>query len=150
MKNYLFFTVLFLFSLSISAQAVQDADVRLELEEANRILEEAVANSDQEKFLTLFTDDATFKISGKELLEGKEAVLAAHRPLMDQGITLKLDTDEVLHLGEYAHMTGDYALVAPNGQQLDQGKYSTLWKKVNGEWKIYRDMTSSIAPGIKK
>ena len=150
MKTYSFFIAIFLFSFSTFAQAVNDADVRIELEEANRMLEQAVADADHEKFLDLFTDDATFKISGKELLEGRDAVLAAHRPLMDQGITLKLDTDEVLHLGNYAHMTGDYALVAPNGQQVDQGKYSTLWKKVDGEWKIFRDMTSNVTSVAKK
>ena len=150
MKNHSFFIAFFLFSLSLSAQTVNDADVRLELEEANHMLEQAVADADHEKFLRLFTDDATFKISGKEILEGREAVLAAHRPLMNQGITLKLDTDEVIHMGDYAHMTGDYALVAPNGQKVDQGKYATLWKKVDGEWKIFRDMTSNVTSVAKK
>lgn len=142
-KIYFLITALFI-TFSISAQSTPDVDVRVELEEANRILEKAIEEKDHEAFSMVFTDDAVFKLSGYEALEGREAILAAHRPLMDQGMKLKLETDEVIHFGDYAHMTGGYSLIAPNGHQVDEGNYSTLWKNVNGKWQIYRDMTSNI------
>lgn len=142
----IFLLTFIVISFSISAQSVQNGDIRLELEEANRSLEKAIEENDYDTFSMIFTDDAIFKISGQGTLEGREAILAAHRPLMEQGIQLKLDTDEVLYFGDYAHMIGDYSLIAPNGQHIDQGKYSTLWKKVDGEWQIYRDMTSNVVP----
>lgn len=145
-KIYLSFALLAI-CFSTSAQSVEGGDVRLELEEANRNLEKAIEEKDAVVFSAIFADDAVFKMSGYEALEGRDAILAAHRPLMEQGMKLKLNTDEILHFGDYAHMTGDYSLIASNGQQVDHGSYSTLWKKVDGKWQIYRDMTSNVAPG---
>lgn len=116
-----------LVSFTLSVQSIKGGDVRLQLEKANQMLEQGEADGDQEKSLLLFTDDATFKVNGKGCLKGSRGILAAHQPLMDQGIKLKLGTDEVIPLAnDYAYMSGDYALFAPNGQPVDQGKYATL------------------------
>lgn len=146
MKKFHFLVIALFISISISAQSTPDVDVRVELEEANHSLERAIEEKDTVAFSMIFTDDAVFKLSGYEALEGREAILAAHRPLMDQGMKLKLTTDEVIHFDDYAHMIGDYSLFAPTGQQVDKGSYSTLWKKIDGKWHIYRDMTSNVAP----
>lgn len=144
-KGYLLLTAIIV-SFSLCAQSTPDVDVKLVLDEANQKLEKAIEKKDTEAFSMVFADDAIFKLSGYEALEGREAILAAHRPLMNQGMKLKLKTDEVFHFGNYAHMTGDYILTAPNGQQVDRGNFSTLWKKVDGKWQIYRDMTSNVVP----
>ncbi len=145
MRNFFLLFTAFVITLSISAQSTEDVDIRVELEEANRTLEKAIEDKNYDAFSMVFTDDAIFKLSGYEALEGREAILSAHRPLMDQGMRLKLETDEIIHFGEYAHMIGNYSLIAPNGQEVEQGSYSTLWKKVDRKWQIYRDMTSNIA-----
>lgn len=146
MKNLIVSTFFVFISLSLAAQSSEEKAVRSELEEANRTLEKAIEDQDPEVFSLIFAEDAIFKVSGYDALEGRDAIVAAHRPLMEQGMKLNLETDEIIYFGDYAHMIGDYTLVAPNGQLADKGSYSTLWKKVNGKWQIYRDMTSNVNP----
>lgn len=146
MKKILLSTLFLFISISLYAQSYENEGVKSELEEANRSLEQAIEEKDQEAFSSIFSEDAIFKVSGYDALEGREAIVAAHRPLMEQGMRLRLETDEVIYFGDYAHMIGDYTLLTPDGQLADKGGFSTLWKKVDGKWQIYRDMTSNIIP----
>ena len=68
--------------------------------------------------------------------------------MADSDMKLEIKTDEVLDFGDYAHEMGSYKVHSPDGQVVDQGTYSTLWKKSSAGWKIYRDVVSSaVNPG---
>jgi ketosteroid isomerase-like protein len=47
--------------------------------------------------------------------------------------------------GDTAIEIGLYEL-SSGGQTLDKGKYVAIWKKVEGEWKMHRDIWNSNLP----
>jgi ketosteroid isomerase-like protein len=66
---------------------------------------------------------------------------------MDSGIKgATLETVELEGHGDTAIEVGRYTLRGEEGQTLDRGKFIVIWKQVEGEWKLHRDMFSSSMP----
>jgi ketosteroid isomerase-like protein len=49
----------------------------------------------------------------------------------------------VTGFGDFALETGGWVANSADGKHLDHGPYMTLYKKVGGGWKIYRDTWNS-------
>ncbi len=131
--------------MSFSAKAQNSSEVRSVIEKNSGMMQKAMAEGDYDKLGSFFAEDVMFKMSGQETLNGREAVTAAHKPMAEQNMKLVINTDEVLDFGDYAHEIGSYEIHTKEGQKVDHGKYSTLWKNVNGDWKIYRDFVITSA-----
>ncbi|MCG9973306.1 YybH family protein [Christiangramia crocea] len=110
----------------------------------SKMMEKAMKDGDFETFGSYFTEDAMFKISNHNPLSGRSAITEAHKEM--KGIELSINTEEVLDFGDYIHEIGSYELKTPDGKKMDHGYYSTLWKKEDGKWRIYRDVISSSTP----
>lgn len=146
MKRALFlFAAILLANFTGNAQTADrtSANLRADLEDISKKMEAAIADGDYEGFGTFFTDDVMMKMSGSEPMSGRVAVVAAHKPLAENGMKLNINTDEVMDFGEYAYQLGNYEILTPDGQKLDYGNFATLWQKENGQWKIYRDIIST-------
>ncbi|PTX42416.1 uncharacterized protein (TIGR02246 family) [Christiangramia gaetbulicola] len=131
--------------INFSVKAQNYSEVRSVIERNSRIMQKAMEDGDFDKFGSFFADDVIFKMSGQEALNGRDAVTAAHKPMAEQNMKLVIHTDEVLDFGDYANELGTYEIHTKEGQKVDHGRYSTLWKNVNGDWKIYRDFVSTSA-----
>lgn len=59
---------------------------------------------------------------------------------------VKLMTDDVSGNQDQLAETGRYEIYAAENKMLDKGKYVVVWKRVNGGWKIYRDIWNSNMP----
>jgi len=48
----------------------------------------------------------------------------------------------------YFHITeeGVFEINLKDGKQIDKGKYVVVWKKEDGKWKLYRDMSNTDLP----
>jgi uncharacterized protein (TIGR02246 family) len=55
---------------------------------------------------------------------------------------------QITDSGELAVQTGQFhvAGLGPKGDGEDKGRYVTIWKKVNGEWKVAHDISSTTMP----
>ena len=53
--------------------------------------------------------------------------------------------------GDVAIQTGQYHLTAlgSNGDGEDKGRFVTVWKKVDGEWKVAHDISSTTMPEVQ-
>lgn len=58
-----------------------------------------------------------------------------------EAIQIAAAGDIAIQTGEY-HMTG----LGPAGSQEDRGRFVTVWKKVNNEWKVAHDISSTTMP----
>jgi uncharacterized protein (TIGR02246 family) len=60
------------------------------------------------------------------------------------------DTIQVVDSGNLAIQTGEYRLtgLGPKGDGADTGRFVTVWKKVNGEWKVAHDISSTTMPEV--
>ena len=64
---------------------------------------------------------------------------------------LKLNITDIAGGGDLYSETGTYEMLGAENKSLDKGKYIVVWKKDNGNWKIYRDIwNSNVAPPASK
>jgi uncharacterized protein (TIGR02246 family) len=60
------------------------------------------------------------------------------------------DAIRIADSGDFAIQTGEYDLTAmgPKADAEDKGRFVTVWKKVNREWKVAHDISSTTMPEI--
>ena len=55
----------------------------------------------------------------------------------------KLTITDITGGGDLYVETGNYEVFGADNKSLDKGKYVAVWKKENGNWKMYRDIWNS-------
>ena len=88
---------------------------------------------------TLYTPDAKFYPPNGGLVEGTEGITKAFKGLISAGLVIKPEAHEVEVYGNHAYEYGIGTVYNKDGKKMGQERYVCIWKKVDGEWKIYRD-----------
>ncbi|SMG28894.1 Ketosteroid isomerase homolog [Marivirga sericea] len=95
-----------------------------------------------------YTDDAKIFPQEGEILEGKEAILKYWTLLPGMKTkNHKITQHEIRIVKNTGYDYGVYrgTTVNKNGEQSNwRGKYVIVWKKVNGDWKIYLDIWNNL------
>lgn len=105
--------------------------------------EAARANSDAEAIAKLYTEDAQVMPPNAPLVEGRSAIRAYYRNAFESATApAKYDEREVIVFGDMTYRQGIYELAMPDGR-TEYGKFMQLWKNVDGDWKLHRQMWSS-------
>ncbi|MCH4823600.1 nuclear transport factor 2 family protein [Gramella lutea] len=101
MKKFICF-ILLLF-LAFGSNAQDSSELKGTIESNSDKMQAAIAAADMQKFGNFFAEDVMFKMSGQQPLNGKAAVISAHKPMAEGGLKLKVNTEEVMDFGEYAY-----------------------------------------------
>jgi ketosteroid isomerase-like protein len=48
--------------------------------------------------------------------------------------------------GETATEVGTFSIRDAGGKEVDRGKYVAVWKRVQGQWKMHREIWNSSLP----
>ena len=128
-----------------------EADVQAMRDTVNAFLE-AFANGDAVAAVALFSEDAIVMPSNDVDLVGHEAMLAYWAPGFENNtIDLSVDIQSVESSGDLGFMDmHTFAAVTPKaGGETVHLTYrdQVVFKRINGQWKIYRDL-SQAAPDI--
>lgn len=123
-----------------------------EVRQAEIDFDRSVAAGDVERFADLVAEDAVFY--GASKLEGREAVVAAWRPLLepDSGISLRWSplVIDVSASGDLAVSRGEYRLtqVAEDGSiSVGLGTFVTVWRRSDdGKWRAVLDIGTPPQP----
>jgi uncharacterized protein (TIGR02246 family) len=128
--------------------ALATADVRSEIEAANKTLEATFSQSDGPGMAALYTKDAQLLPAQSDVVTGTEAISQFWQAGFDSGLKgVSLITLEVESLGDTAIEVGKLEIRDADGKVLDKAKYVVIWKKDGGSWKLHRDIwTTSIVP----
>jgi len=100
----------------------------------------------------VFADDGIAFRENRDPIVGPaafEAYTSADRAANPQStVSWTIDQVVVAASGDLAYELGSYQLtgLGANGTGDDMGKYVTVWKKVNGTWKVAADMGSTTKP----
>lgn len=95
----------------------------------------------------LYTLDGAVLPPNTEVTRGREAIAGFWQAVYSSGIrSVKLDTAEVEDCGHLAMEVGFYELYSADRHLLDKGKYLVIWKHVEGELKLFRDIFNSSLP----
>ena len=112
---------------------------------------EEVRRGDSAAMAAHYSSDAIVMPSNSEPVKGND-ILSFWGGALRMGVKdLKLDITDISGGGDMYAETGNLELFGAGNKLLDKGKYVVVWKKENGNWKMYRDIWNSNlpAPGVK-
>lgn len=153
MKNLFLTSMLVLSSIIVTAQP--KADTKSD-EQAIRSVSkkwlELTKSRDAAGCAALFANDGIEYRMNKEPLVGPEAVkkqfLSEYELNPKEQVDWSTERVEVSSSGDLAVEYGKFNItgLGKDGKESDYGKYVTVYRKVNGEWKVAADIGSSTKP----
>lgn len=130
-------------ALPLPAFAQAAGDLHAQIAKLDQAWQKAYNAGDAAALTALYTPDATLMAPGAEPASGTKAIQALYTTDLAQGAKISLTQGDVVGFGDYVFETGNWVATAADGKHLDHGPFTTLYKKVDGGWKIYRDMSNS-------
>lgn len=114
-----------------------------EIEEANQNLMDLVAKGDTVGIANLYTTDAKLMFAGAPSIDGKANIQSAFAGIVKSGVT-KVDLKTIAVFGTEDLLAEEGKVtVFVNDKALAEEKSIVLWKKEDGKWKLFRDITNS-------
>ena len=95
---------------------------------------------------SFYAQDAIMLPPGSGPVVGRDSIQAHYARDMAMAPGGGITMIEAFADGEYGYERGTYTVATAEGEQLDEGKYLAVWRLVDGEWKIYRDIFNSSVP----
>jgi ketosteroid isomerase-like protein len=125
--------------LNAEAQAIRDASANWGA---------AYKAKDWTAAAAYFAPDGTFFLENREPVAGPAAIQARTEAdwasMPNASLTWTTDNVIVSASGDLAYETGSYNF--RNEAERDTGKYITVWRKLDGKWKVLADMGVSTMP----
>ncbi|MEH6537362.1 MAG: hypothetical protein V7719_13270 [Psychroserpens sp.] len=122
------------------------ATAKAEIEAANGEFKVFFAAADSIGIANLYTRDAKFMNNGAPAVIGRKNIQSALSGIIKSGITsVNLITIDVWGTENLITEEGELSLFVDE-TVVYQGKYIVLWKKVDGNWRLFRDIFNSNLP----
>lgn len=98
--------------------------------------------------LALFTDDAQILPEHGSVISGRAEIENFLKNSMTPVVSFNTDTDMTLVRGDVAIEQGHFTVRnIRRGANIELGKYIHIWRKVDGEWLLYRVIyNTDVAP----
>jgi ketosteroid isomerase-like protein len=117
------------------------------IDAANKKFAAAFTKGDAAGVAATYSPDANAFPPNAAILKGRAAIQKMWQDVIDSGIaSISLGTTEVESAGNIAYESGTYEMKMKDGKVADRGKYCVVWKKVNGQWMLHRDIWSTDLP----
>lgn len=146
------FVLLFLLATSIGFSAFSQnfigdqKDLKAIMKKAEDF-SKAVMNGETEKLVNAYTEDAKLFPTNREILTGSDSLRAYWTFAEGSSISYhKLTPLEIKIVGNEAYDYGYFegtSVFSDGSESSWQGKYVVIWRKVEGEWKMYLDIWNS-------
>ena len=121
------------------------------IEHQNAAFQTAFENSDSVGLGKLFASDGKMMIPGGPSVVGRQAITSLAAKFMKMKVKRVAKTIDVWGSGDLLAEEGTASLYDQKGTELDHAKYLVVWKKEDGQWKLFRDMwNSDVAPSPSK
>jgi ketosteroid isomerase-like protein len=116
--------------------------------EGYKTFEQAFYSRDADTISRMYTEDAELLIPEAPIVNGREAIAQVWKSIVGSGgNTVRVNTGEVQESGDWAYDVGTFTASAPDGNVLNAGKYTVIWKRLStGEWKTHRDIFNWDVP----
>lgn len=132
--------------LAIVTPRVRGAeDMKAQIEAADRAFKEAFEKRDAAAVAACYTKDAQVMAAGMESVTGTASIEKYWKAAMQPGVTFTLTTLEAVQHGDTAIEGGRVDIFAA-GNRVDQLKYIVIWKRIDGQWKLHRDVFNTNLP----
>jgi ketosteroid isomerase-like protein len=150
-KAFLVLSIAFTLFLSGGSVAAQQSDVRAAIEAGNKQFLAALSRGDGAGMAAVYGTNAQVFPPNSDIVSGSQAIQKFWQDVVNSGVKgATLTTLEAEEQGDTAYEVGKYALTGEAGKVLDTGKYVTIWKREQGQWKLHRDIWNTNAPAPGK
>ena len=92
----------------------------------------------------LYTKDAKFYPPNGMMVQGTEGVTKAFQGMIGAGLVIAPESREVEIFGNHAYEYGIGTVYNKKGEKIRNERYVCIWKNVDGDWKIYRDIVQGV------
>lgn len=117
-----------------------------EIEASNQNFMDMYAKNDSVGLANCYTTDGELMFAGSPAIAGRANIQSAFSGTMKSGITkADLKTKDVYGNEDMVAEEGVVQLYIKD-QSVAEEKYIVLWKKEEGKWKIFRDISNSNLP----
>jgi ketosteroid isomerase-like protein len=120
---------------------------RVSLDRQARAWDDAFERRDAEAMVAMMTDDVIVLPPNAPPVRGREAAAALwRRTLSRPQRALSVTIEETVIVDDYGWRLGQFFHTLPAGRVTGGGKFIEIWQRIDGEWKLHRDMFSSNEP----
>jgi ketosteroid isomerase-like protein len=117
---------------------------------ANARFGELLSNGDAAGIVAMYAAEAQVFPPNSDIVSGATAIQKLWQGVIDSGVKgAKLTTLDVTAGGDLASESGRYEMAGADGKTLDRGKYVVVWKRVGGQWKLFRDIWNTSMPAAR-
>ncbi len=93
----------------------------------------------------IYTEDGALLLPNIEV-RGRAAIEAFWAENLVKGNRPVVKEAEVYAQGDLGYTVGTYTVTDAGGATIDEGKYATIWRHVDGKWQIHRAIVSRKPP----
>jgi len=109
------------------------------IDSINTKFSEQIQNGDSMALASHYATDAAILLPKSEPIKGKD-ILSAWGSMLREGTEeTTFQTIDLIGSNDFLIETG-YISTKGSDSSISKSKYLVVWKKQNGEWKLYRDM----------
>lgn len=98
---------------------------------------------DADALAAMYAEDGAVLPPNAETVSGRAAIAEFWRNLSESGIGGLVEDSEAYAQGDLGYKRGRYTMTDADGNVIDQGKYIEIWRQVDGEWQLQRDIFNS-------
>ena len=106
----------------------------------------AFNDGDAAAIAAMMTEDGMLLPPNSPPIEGREAIEGYWAAAIAGGLSGSLEEIESSVSGDLGYKVGTYELSGADGEVVDHGKWIEVWKKIDGEWLMHRDIYNSSVP----
>lgn len=137
--------MLFTGNTTVYAQANNSAELKQAINDNYEQFTQLIKdNKPGELAEALYTNDAKFYPPNGGMVEGTEGVTKAFKGLIGAGLVIEPEAQEVKIFGSHAYEYGIGTVYNKEGKKIHEERYVCIWKNIDGDWKIYRDLVQGV------
>jgi len=103
----------------------------------------AFETGDTNALAALYAEDGAVLPPNGEMVTGRPAIAAFWKSFSDSGLSGVIEDTEVYAQGDLGYKQGRYTMADADGNLVDEGKYVEIWRQIDGEWQLHRDIFNS-------
>ncbi len=103
-----------------------------------------IARADWDSVANIYAEDAVIFAPGAPPVVGRQAIASFWQAVAKRGMrALELQLMDLEGSGDQLNVVGKYVMRGEQDEILDVGKFLATYKKVGGQWRLYRDIFNS-------
>jgi len=135
--------------VKMKAKVLDLATVKSEIESNDMEYEKAYNSKDLKGLVSYYAKGAQVFAPNEKILNGLNAISDFYKTYTNQdsiNYKIKLTVKDVFAAGDLAVGSGIYSININDSTTVDNGKYLSLFKKIDGKYKSIRDIWNSSKP----